>query len=116
MLRGPYAYFAVPTNLPTVRALRHQVKVRWFLNLQQRSQRRLKWRRMNRIDEKYLPMPRVLHPWPDPTLPRQTPKLGAGCGNPARTDLCGGAVSNGRPYRERAPIRTAQPVLKCLST
>ena len=65
VLRGHYAYFAVPTNLPTVRALRHQVKVRWFLNLQRRSQRRLKWRRMNVIADKYLPMPRVLHPWPD---------------------------------------------------
>jgi RNA-directed DNA polymerase len=65
VLRGHYAYFAVPTNLPAVRALRHQVKVRWFLNLQRRSQRRLKWRRMNVIAEKYLPMPHVLHPWPD---------------------------------------------------
>ncbi len=25
-----------------------------------------------------------------PTLPRQAPKVGAVCGNPARTDLCGG--------------------------
>jgi RNA-directed DNA polymerase len=65
VLRGHYAYFAVPTNLATVRALRHQVKVRWFLNLQRRSQRSLKWRRMNVIVEKYLPMPSVLHPWPD---------------------------------------------------
>jgi RNA-directed DNA polymerase len=65
VLRRHYAYFAVPTNLATVRALRHQVKVRWFLNLQRRSQRSLKWRRMNVIVEKYLPMPSVLHPWPD---------------------------------------------------
>jgi len=65
VLRGHYAYFAVPTNLPRVRALRHQVKVRWFLNLRRRSQRRLKWRRMNAIADKYLPMPSVLHPWPD---------------------------------------------------
>lgn len=65
VLRGHYAYFAVPTNLPSVRAIRHQVKVRWFLNLQRRSQRRLKWRRMNVIADKYLPMPTVLHPWPD---------------------------------------------------
>jgi RNA-directed DNA polymerase len=64
-LRGHYAYFAVPTNLPGVRAVRHQVKIRWFLNLQRRSQRRLKWRRMNVIVDKYLPMPIVLHPWPE---------------------------------------------------
>jgi RNA-directed DNA polymerase len=65
VLRGHYAYFAVPTNLPSVRAVRHQVKIRWFHNLQRRSQRRLKWRRMNVIVDKYLPMPVVLHPWPE---------------------------------------------------
>ena len=31
------------------------------------------------------------------TLPRQTPKVGAVCGNAARTVLCGGARSNARP-------------------
>lgn len=65
VLRGHYAYFAVPTNLPSVQALRHQIKVRWFLNLQRRSQRRLKWRRMNVIADKFLPIPSVLHPWPE---------------------------------------------------
>jgi RNA-directed DNA polymerase len=65
VLRGHYAYFAVPTNIASVRALRHQVKVRWFLNLQRRSQRRLKWRRMNVIAERYLPIPHIQHPWPE---------------------------------------------------
>jgi RNA-directed DNA polymerase len=66
VLRGHYAYFAVPTNLPAVRALRHHVKVRWFLSLLRRSQkRRLSWRRMNVIAKRYLPIPRVLHPWPE---------------------------------------------------
>jgi RNA-directed DNA polymerase len=65
VLRGHYAYFAVPTNLPSVRALRHQIKVRWYLNLQRRSHRRLKWRRMNVIAAKYLPIPGVQHPWPE---------------------------------------------------
>lgn len=66
VLRGHYAYFAVPTNLQAVRAVRHLVKIRWYLSLLRRSQRRrLTWRRMNVIVEKYLPMPRVLHPWPE---------------------------------------------------
>jgi RNA-directed DNA polymerase len=66
VLRGHYAYFAVPTNLQAVRAVRHLVKIRWYLSLLRRSQRRrLTWRRMNVIIEKYLPMPRVLHPWPE---------------------------------------------------
>jgi hypothetical protein len=63
---GHYAYFAVPTNLPAVRALRNHVKVYWFLSLRRRSQRyRLIWSRMNVIAAKHLPLPRVLHPWPE---------------------------------------------------
>ena len=33
------------------------------------------------------------------TLRRHTPKVGAVCGKAACTVLCGGALSNGRPYR-----------------
>jgi RNA-directed DNA polymerase len=66
MLEGHYAYFAVPTNIDAVRAVRHHVKVRWYLSLRRRSQRRrLTWRRMNVIVEKFLPQPCVLHPWPE---------------------------------------------------
>ena len=66
MLEGRYAYFAVPTNLEAVRAVRHYVKVRWYLSLRRRSQRhRLTWRRMNVIVAKHLPHPRILHPWPE---------------------------------------------------
>jgi RNA-directed DNA polymerase len=66
MLEGHYAYFAVPTNIAAVRAVRHHVKIRWYLSLRRRSQRRrLSWRRMNVIVEKPLPQPRVLHPWPE---------------------------------------------------
>ena len=35
-------------------------------------------------------------------LRRHAPKVGAVCGKAARTDLCGGALSNERPYREIA--------------
>jgi RNA-directed DNA polymerase len=66
MLEGHYAYFAVPTNLDAARAVRHHVKVRWYLNLLRRSQkRRLTWRRMNVIAKKFLPLPTVRHPWPE---------------------------------------------------
>ena len=66
VLQGYNAYFAVPTNLATVRSVRHHIKVRWYLSLQRRSQRsRLGWRRMNIVAEKFLPIPRVVHPWPE---------------------------------------------------
>jgi RNA-directed DNA polymerase len=49
VLRGHYVYFAVPTNLPAVRALRNHVKMHLFLSLWRRSQRyRLTWSRFGR--------------------------------------------------------------------
>lgn len=66
VLKGHYAYFAVPTNMDALRALWHHVKVRWYLSLRRRSQRRrLTWPRMNAIAAKYLPLPSILHPWPE---------------------------------------------------
>jgi len=66
ILNGHYAYFSVPTNLCAVRAVRHHVKVRWYLSLLRRSQKRkLTWRRMNVIVKKHLPLPTVRHPWPE---------------------------------------------------
>lgn len=67
VLRGHYAYFAVPTNLSSAYAVRHLVKVRWYLSLCRRSQRgrTFSWRRMNVIAERWLPMPHVMHSWPE---------------------------------------------------
>jgi len=66
VLRGYYAYFAVPQNIAAVRNVRHHIKIRWYLSLGRRSQRtRLSWRRMNVVAAKYPPMPTVLHPWPE---------------------------------------------------
>lgn len=66
ILNGHYAYFSVPTNLCAVRAVRHHVKVRWYLSLLRRSQKRkLTWRRMNVIVKRHLPLPTVRHPWPE---------------------------------------------------
>ena len=66
VLRGHYAYYSVPTNIATVRNVRHHFKVRWYLSLARRSQRtRLSWKRMNVVAARYLPMPIVRHPWPE---------------------------------------------------
>jgi RNA-directed DNA polymerase len=66
VLKGYYAYFAVPTNIASLYAMRHHVKVRWRMALQRRSQRqRMGWRRMERLADLYLPQPSILHPWPE---------------------------------------------------
>ena len=71
-------------------AFRYHISIIWFRNLRRRSQRhRLTWERMVRLIKRFLPSPRVLHPWPNHRFARQTPEVGAECVNSARSDLCG---------------------------
>jgi group II intron reverse transcriptase/maturase len=66
VLRGYYAYHAVPTNTARLRAFRHQVVSLWHKTLQRRSQKwRNLWSRMTQLAAEFLPLPRVQHPWPD---------------------------------------------------
>ena len=66
VMKGYFAYFAVPTNTPALNAYRWHITVRWLRSLRRRSQRhRLTWERMFRIVERFLPTVRVLHPWPE---------------------------------------------------
>jgi RNA-directed DNA polymerase len=66
MIRGHFAYFAVPTNGRLLSVFRYNISIMWFQSLRRRSQRhRLTWKRMCRLIERFLPSPRVLHPWPD---------------------------------------------------
>jgi RNA-directed DNA polymerase len=66
MMRGYFAYFAVPTNTYLLSAFRYHISIIWFRSLLRRSQRhRLTWDRMIRLIKRFLPSPRVLHPWPN---------------------------------------------------
>jgi RNA-directed DNA polymerase len=66
VLRGYFAYFAVPTNGASLSAFRQQVKERWLRVLRRRSQQRhLTWSGVQKFVDRHLPVPRVLHPWPE---------------------------------------------------
>nr|WP_287222398.1 group II intron maturase-specific domain-containing protein [Prosthecochloris sp.] len=66
VLRGHYAYFAVPTNTRVLSAFRYHVARRWMKSLRRRSQRhRMTWERMAIYIDQYLPKPKILHPWPE---------------------------------------------------
>jgi hypothetical protein len=66
VVRGHLAYFAVPGNIKAVDALCDQATRHWFKALRRRSQRTsLHWPRMHRLAQRWLPPPRILHPWPD---------------------------------------------------
>jgi len=66
VLRGHYQYYAVPDNIEALRAFRRQAARHWLMALRRRSQRTtLTWERMTRLEARWLPEPRILHPWPE---------------------------------------------------
>jgi hypothetical protein len=66
VLRGHYNYYAVPDNGEALRAFRRQAAWHWLRALRRRSQRTtVTWERMSRLADRWLPEPRILHPWPE---------------------------------------------------
>jgi len=66
VVRGYFAYHAVPTNSQRLNAFRDHVLVLWWRVLRRRSQKDwTTWKRMSRLARDFLPTPRILHPWPD---------------------------------------------------
>ncbi len=66
VLRGHDNYYAVPDNIEALRAFHRQAVWHWLRALRRRSQRTtVTWQRMSRLDERWLPTPRILHPWPE---------------------------------------------------
>ena len=91
VVRGFFAYHAVPTNTRALNTFRHRVMDLWRRSLKRRSQRdRTTWERIAKLADDFLPKPRILHPWPSRAVCRQSPEVGAECLNGARSDLCGG--------------------------
>lgn len=81
VVRGYFAYHAVPGNSLAISAFRYHVTVLWRRTLRRRSQKdALTWRRMSWLADYWLPKPRVLHPWPLHRFvvkhPRQEPYAG----------------------------------------
>src|ERR1700692_3929726 len=65
VVRGYFAYHAVPTNSASIGAFRHHVVDLWRCSLSRRSQRGgITWQRIKQIADDWLPKPKVLHPWP----------------------------------------------------
>jgi RNA-directed DNA polymerase len=65
VVRGYFAYHAVPTNSKCLGAFRHYAVDIWRRSLMQRSQRdRTTWNRIAKLAAEFLPLPRILHPWP----------------------------------------------------
>ena len=66
VLLGHYRYYGVPGNSRKLQSFNFHVSRLWYKLLLRRSQRhRLNWERMNRLIDRWLPRPRICHPYPD---------------------------------------------------
>jgi hypothetical protein len=65
VLRGHCSYYAVPGNSVAVQAFQNEATRQWQKALRRRSQRsRLNWERMRRLEQRWLPSARIMHPSP----------------------------------------------------
>lgn len=66
VVRGYFAYYAVPTNIHGMTSFRSQVIRHWRHALMRRSQRqRMTWTRMRMLADRWIPKAHIQHPWPN---------------------------------------------------
>ena len=66
ILLGHYQYLGVPSNGRKLAAFQYQIRWLWYRALCRRSQRhRLTTERMDRLVKRWLPLPRIVHLYPD---------------------------------------------------
>ena len=72
---GYYRYHAVPGNTDRLRVFGQRLRRLWRLALSRRSQKgMLPWDRLKPIFDRWIPPPRVLHPYPDVRFAATYPK------------------------------------------
>ena len=64
VVTGYHRYHAVPGNIDQLSVFGQRLRRLWWLILRRRSQRRVAWDRYLPIYTRWLPAPRVLHPYP----------------------------------------------------
>jgi hypothetical protein len=69
ILQGHYNYYGVPLNYRAMATFHYEVSRLWFKTLRRRSQKtRLNWDRMSRLEKRWLPVPKIRHPYPEQRL------------------------------------------------
>src|SRR5712672_1702853 len=65
VVQGHFNYYAVPGNLDSLGIFRDRLIGHWWRTLRRRSQKRpISWERTLALANRWLPQPRVLHPYP----------------------------------------------------
>ncbi len=66
VLTGHFRYYGVPGNIESLTRFRNHVALLWRWTLCRRSQRhRMPWQRFSRYADRWFPLARICHPWPD---------------------------------------------------
>jgi len=80
VITGHVNYYGVPGNMDTVKEFYKQCMRHWLRTLRRRSQKgkRLTWEKFQRITEKLIPRPRLVHPFPEQRFWRQRLEVRAG--------------------------------------
>ena len=92
VVRGFFAYHAVSTNYRALPAFRHHVIGVWRRALLRRSQKdRTTWTGMDRLANRWLPKPRISHPWPAQRFRVKHPRWEPYAGIPPVRFCAGGA-------------------------
>lgn len=76
VFRGWCQYYAVPGNYPRLQQFRDAIRDLWLRTLRRRSQRgrRLTWKKFSKLCKRWLPTPKILHPYPDVRFACQHPR------------------------------------------
>jgi RNA-directed DNA polymerase len=91
VVMGFNAYHAVPTNAAALGDFRHNVADLWRRALRRRGQKgAVTWERMTVLANRWLPTPRITHPWPDKRFAVKHPRWEPGAGIPPAGICAGG--------------------------
>ncbi len=78
---GYFNYHAVPTNIGALTTFHKVVTALWRRTLRRRGQRdRTTWETIRGMADRWLPKPRILHPWPEQRFAAKYPRR---CTEPA---------------------------------
>jgi RNA-directed DNA polymerase len=92
VVMGFNAYHAVPTNFVALADFRYHVTNLWRRTLRWRGQKgKITWRRMTVLQNRWLPRPRITHPWPSVRFAVKHPRWEPYAGNPPVRICAGGA-------------------------
>jgi group II intron reverse transcriptase/maturase len=92
VVTGFNAYHAIPTNAAALGDFRFNVTNIWRRTLNWRGQKgKVTWQRMTVLQNRWLPKPRITHPWPSVRFAVKHPRREPGAGIPP-AGICAGGV------------------------